>query len=80
MATLTRAEILAAIRQCVTIVGPGETLAVRVTAETCDEEMALIGERAACLHEETGVRVLFFRAEEFAVLKTAAETALGGAR
>jgi hypothetical protein len=68
MATLTRAELLAAVRQSVTLVGPGDVLAVRVAADTTDSEMAFLGDRAACLLEETGARVLFFRAEEFAVV------------
>lgn len=72
MASIEVTTLLAAIRQCVTVVGPGEVLAVRVPGDTRDDEMAFFGERAAVLAEDTGVRVLFFRAEEFAVLKAAA--------
>jgi hypothetical protein len=68
MASIPHTVLLAAIRQCVTVVEPGEVLAVRVREDAPDDEMAFLMEFAQGIHEQ-GVRVLFLRAAEFARLK-----------
>ena len=69
MARIERAALLAAIRQCVTVIEPGEVLAVRVSEDTPDDEMAWLAEHAGHIYEQAGTRVLFLRAAEFARLK-----------
>lgn len=62
--------VLAAIRECVTVVKPGEVLAVRVPGPCGEEEFAMMreaGERA----REFGVRIIFIEGEQFARLATA---------
>jgi hypothetical protein len=59
--------LLAAVRACVTVVGPGEVLAVRIppgwAADRGWQDVA------ARLHREQGVRVVFLPGEEFAVIR-----------
>ena len=69
MATISYSVLLAAVRQCVTVVQPGEVLAVRVAAGTDDLTMDLLGAQAARIRDEHGVAVLFLAGEEFARVK-----------
>lgn len=69
MAAIPHTVLLAAIRQCVTVVEPGDVLAVRVPENTTDEEMGFLTRFAYDIHEQAGARVLFLRAAEFARLK-----------
>jgi hypothetical protein len=69
MAAIEVTTLLAAIRQCVTVVEPGEILAVRVAASTSDAEMEYLGEQAQRIRAQCGVRVAFVVGEEFARLK-----------
>jgi hypothetical protein len=69
MAVIEVTTLLAAVRQCVTIVEPGEILAVRVAYGTSETEMEYLGEQAQRIREQCGVRVAFVLGEEFARLK-----------
>jgi hypothetical protein len=68
---VSREALLAAVRACVTIVAPGETLAVRVPPEwAADLRLtARLRVLADQLYRDTGVRAVFFAAEEFAVIR-----------
>jgi hypothetical protein len=69
MASIPHTVLLAAIRQCVTVVEPGEVLAVRVGEDTPDQEMDFLFGFAGDIRKQSGARVLFLRAAEFARLK-----------
>jgi hypothetical protein len=69
MAAIPHTVLLAAIRQCVTVVEPGEVLAVRVAESATDQEMGFLTRFAYDIHEQCGAQVLFLRAAEFARLK-----------
>jgi hypothetical protein len=72
MARIEQAALLAAIRECVTVVQPGEVLVVRVPFDLPDDEMYELTERARELRGETGTaRIVFVAGEEFARLKAA---------
>jgi hypothetical protein len=67
---LTPGVILEALREAVTIIEPGEVLAVRVAPRSFgDEEWAAAGEQAHRIGAEHGVTVLLVEGEEFARLK-----------
>jgi hypothetical protein len=58
--------VLAAIEQCMTVVRPGEALAVRVSKNITEDEVAYLRNCAARAREGTGVTILFIAGEEFA--------------
>lgn len=60
-----RETVLAAIRECVTVVQPGEVLAVRLRAENIDDIGHLAGQLRE-IHDKLGITVLFVEGEEFA--------------
>lgn len=66
---LTPAAILEALREAVTIVEPGEVLAVRVAPGTTDAEWDEMVTRTGGFGTEHGVTVLLLEGEEFARLK-----------
>lgn len=70
MARVPRTTLLAAIRECVTVVAPGEVLAVRIGDGTSDDELADMGERAMAIADQDGVRIVLVRGEEFARLRS----------
>ncbi len=61
--------ILEALRDAVTIIEPGEILAVRVDPRTTDAELGEMRQRAGQVAAEHGVTVLLLAGEEFARLK-----------
>lgn len=69
MSRLTPGEILEALREAVTIIEPGEILAVRVDPRITDAEMGEMRRRAREVGERGGVTVLLLAGEEFARLK-----------
>ena len=72
MSRLSPGVILEALREAVTIIEPGEILAVRVDPGSCD--MAALGQmrdHAECIRAEYGVTVMFVEGGEFARLKGA---------
>jgi hypothetical protein len=73
MASVEVTTLLAAIRQCVTVVEPGEVLAVRVSENAADDYLDELNERARDLREVIGVRVVFIQGEEFARLRAGTE-------
>jgi hypothetical protein len=86
MARIERAVLLAAIRECITVVGPGEVLAVRVPGDLPDEIYGRLAEHAQAIREETGgtARIVFVAGEEFAKLRDGGDgnvqRAFGGPR
>jgi len=68
-AKLTPGAILEALREAVTIIEPGEILAVRVDPCTTDAEFGEMRQRAERVTADHGVTVLFLAGEEFARLK-----------
>jgi len=69
MAVFDKAVLLAAIRECVTVVEPGDVLAVRVSPDTDDATLDYLGEDAERIRAVLGVRLLLVAGEEFARLK-----------
>ena len=69
MATIPHPVLLAAIRQCVTVVEPGEILAVRLPLDMDLEAADQMAEQAERIGEQSGVQLLFVFGEEFARLK-----------
>ena len=61
--------VLAAMQECVTIVHPGEILAVRVPPDLDPHEMEQLSEGAERADEIYGVKILFVAGEEFAVIR-----------
>jgi hypothetical protein len=66
MSRLAPGVILEALREAVTIIEPGEILAVRVDPRTTDAEFEEMRERARLVTAEHGVTVLLLAGEEFA--------------
>lgn len=66
---ITPGLILEALREAVTIVEPGEVLAVRLAPGTPDDVGDQMKERARAIGTEHGIRVLLLEGEEFARLK-----------
>ena len=64
--------VLAAMAECVTVVHPGEVLAVRVPPDLDPGEVTRLAEQAEHAGETYGVRVLFIAGEEFAVIRSGA--------
>jgi hypothetical protein len=66
---VTRAALLAAVRECVTLVGPGQWLAVLVPVEWGESpDMMVSLQGAARQLREQGMRVLFVPGEGLAVI------------
>lgn len=57
--------VLAAIEECVTVIRPGEVLAVRVPLDLDEAEMESLADGARRLRQSHGVRVVFVAGEEF---------------
>jgi hypothetical protein len=58
--------VLAAIEACVTVVKPGEVLAVRVPLDLSEYDFDSLRREAERVREGLGVRILFVAGEEFA--------------
>ena len=71
MARIDRTTLLAAIRDCITVIEPGDVLAVRVGDDLTDEYLDEMADYAGHVTREHGVSVIFVRGEEFARLKGA---------
>ena len=71
MAAIELTALLAAIRQCVTILEPGEVLAVRVPGTLSDSDHGRLRNHAEAIRQAHGVTVLFLPGEEFARIKVA---------
>jgi len=69
MSRPTPGAILEALREAVTIIEPGEVLAVRVSPDVDDATMEFLRDQARAITAEHGVTVLFACGEEFARLK-----------
>lgn len=66
---LTPEVITAALEQAVTVVHPGDTLAVSVPVDMDAATLEDLNERVARQLDGTGIRVLFVAAGEFAVIR-----------
>lgn len=66
---ITPGAILEALREAVTIVEPGEVLAVRVAPGTSGADWDALCGRAQHVQAEHGVTVVLLEGEEFARLK-----------
>jgi len=66
---LSPAVILEALREAVTIIEPGEILAVRIAPPVSDQEWDEMRQRAEQITADHGVTVLLLAGEEFARLK-----------
>jgi hypothetical protein len=69
MSRPTPGAILEALREAVTIIEPGEILAVRVDPRATDAEFDEMRQRAEQVSTDHGVTVLLLAGEEFARLK-----------
>lgn len=70
--------VLAAIRECITIIKPGEVLAVRLHPGTDEQTLDLINQRCGDFGRRYGIGLLFVGAEEFAVFQAREQVAAGG--
>jgi hypothetical protein len=75
MADIDRETLLAAVRESVTVVKPGEVLAVRVPLSFSRGDLDQARAYGRTVEQETGVKVAFLPGEEFAVATTGADTA-----
>jgi hypothetical protein len=67
MSAISTEVLLAAISECVTVVKPGEILAVRLSRDLDDDAVTRMRAQAEQARDEFGFRVVFVEGEEFAI-------------
>jgi hypothetical protein len=68
MTELDRDAVLAAIKECVAVVQPGEILAVRLDMENREDDIDYLAEQAKQVGDRLGISILFLPGDEFARL------------